>query len=223
PGLKFQPLDISDHRNDNLGLVHAHEYLSPRSPYCSLQITTDLFRDWCHSSHPPCGKLDLGILKAQTANSKGILLTKQGIPFRATADGKNIAFVSQWDNFPKQIDIPVDREASHAYLLMASVTNPMQTGVVNGRVVFNLADGEKEILELVGADNLSWCVDHYPGRYGPLYLIEPTVRLGQHVYATIYHVPFGRTQRIKSLSLEAVCNESVIGLMGLTLLRVGQK
>ena len=61
--LRFEPIDISSHFNDNLAHLHAHQYVSPRSPYCSLQIATDLFRDWCHATMPSCGELDLGILK----------------------------------------------------------------------------------------------------------------------------------------------------------------
>ena len=90
--------------------------------------------------------------------------------------------------------------------------------MVNGRVVFHLAGGEKETLELMNPRNLSWCIDHYPGRYGPLHLVEPAVRLGEHVYATVYSVPLSEGRKIESLALEAVCNEAVIGLMGLTLI-----
>jgi len=217
-GLRFEPVDISAHFNDNLALLHAHQYVSPRSPYCSLEIATDLFREWCSAGSKPCGELDLGILKEAVAKTGGLLVTAPGIPFRAAAEGKNTVFVSQWNNFPKQVSIPVGRPAGHAYLLMASVTNSMQSGLVNGRVVFHLAGGAKETLELVNPTNLSWCVTHYPNRYGPLYLVEPAVRLGEHVYGTVYSVPLDEGRRIESVALEAVCNESVIGLMGLTLL-----
>jgi hypothetical protein len=100
---------------------------------------------------------------------------------------------------------------------MASVTNPMQSGLVNGRVVFHLAEGRQATLELVNPSNLSWCVTHYPNRYGPLGLIQPAVRLGEHTYATLYSVPLPERATVESVSVEAVCNESVIGLMGLTL------
>jgi hypothetical protein len=216
-GLVFEPVDISPKFNDDLALVHTHEYLSPRSPYCSLQIAGDLFREWCCVGGKPCGELDLKILREAVAKNNGLLATEPGIPFRIAAEGKNIAFVSQWDNFPKRVEIPLKRPAGHAYLLMASVTNPMQSGVVNGRVVFHLAEGRQETLELVNPSNLSWCVTHYPNRYGPLGLIQPAVRLGEHTYATLYSVPLPERAMVESVSVEAVCNESVIGLMGLTL------
>ena len=110
------------------------------------------------------------------------------------------------------------RAADHAYLLMASATNPMQSGVVNGRVVFHLAGAAKETLELVNPQNLSWCMTQIPDLYGPLNLVQPTVRLGEHVHATLYSVPLPAGSRIESITLEAVCNESVIGLLGLTLI-----
>jgi len=215
--MRFEPIDISAHFNDDLALVHTHSYRTPRSPYCSLGISDDLFRDWCHASEPPCGKLDLGILKTAAAKNAGLFATELSVPFKTTSDGKNIIFVSQWNNYPKRVMIPVGRSASHAYLLMASVTNPMQSGVVNGRVVFHSADGVNETLELVNPTNLSWCVDHYPGRYAPLGLVQPTVRLGEHTHATVYSVPLDASRPIESITVESVCNESVIGLMGITL------
>lgn len=216
--LRFEPLDISQHLNDDLSLVHTHEYLSPRSPYCSLQPGIDLFREWCSCSAQPCGVLDLGILKEALAKNNGLLLTEPGIPFRSAAEGQNIVFVSQWDNFPKRVTIPVGRSARHVYLLMASVTNPMQSGVVNGRVVLSLGGGRTETLELINPGNLSWCVTSYPNRYGPLYLTQPAVQLGEHVYGTIYSLPLPASAQVEAVTVEAACIESVIGLMAVTLL-----
>ena len=211
----FVPFDIASHFNDNLALVHTHEYLSPRSPYCSLQIGADLYREWCSQYVKPCGELDLSLLKQ--ALRGGILHTVAGIPFRIPAEGRNIVFVSQWDNYPSRVTIPVGQTAGHVYLLMASVTNPMQSGVVNGRVVLDLEGGAREVLELINPGNLSWCVTHPPHLYGPPHVIQPAVPLGEHVVATLYSLPLRAPGRIESLVLEAVSNESVIGLMGVTL------
>jgi len=211
----FVPLDIASHFNDNLALVHTHEYLSPRSPYCSLQIGIDLYREWCSQYVKPCGELDLSLLKRELRG--GILHTAAGVPFRIPADGRNIVFVSQWDNHPSRVTIPVGQTAGHVYLLMASVTNPMQSGVVNGRVILHLDGGDREVLELINPGNLNWCVTHPPHLYGPPHIIQPAVPLGEHVVATLYSMPVRRPGRIESLVLEAVSNESVIGLMGVTL------
>ena len=213
----FEPVDISAQFNDNLALVHTHEYLAPRSPYCSLEVAVDLYREWCSQYVKTCGELNLDVFKAAVAKDDGVLRTEPGIPFRAAGDGKNIVFVSQWENFPKRVSIPVGRPASHVYLLMASVTNPMQSGVVNGRVVVKLGGEEQEVLELVNPQNLSWCITNYPHRYGPLNLVQPAVKLGENVFATLYSIPLRTPQRVESLELEAVSIESVIGLMGVTL------
>ncbi len=216
--LQFEPVDISPHFNEDLALVHTREFVSPRSPYCSLEPGIDLFREWCSAASKPCGPLDLGVLKAAVARGNGVLATEPGVPFRSSADGKNIVFVSQWDNYPRRVSIPVGRAARHVYLLMASVTNPMQSGVVNGRVVLALGGGRQQVLELVNPRNLSWFCTSYPNRYGPLFLVQPTVKLGESAYATIYSMPLAGTAEVTSLTVEAVCNESVIGLMGVTLL-----
>ena len=101
---------------------------------------------------------------------------------------------------------------------MASVTNPMQSGIVNGRVRLQLAGGQQATLDLVNPDNLSWCVTNYPNRYGPLGLVQPAVRLGEHAFATLYSIPLPEAPVVESLTLQAISNESVIGLMALTLL-----
>ena len=46
----------------------------------------------------------------------------------------------------------------------------------------------------------------------------PAVRLGEHSVATLYSIPLPGTPTIESLVLQAVSNESVIGLMACTLL-----
>jgi hypothetical protein len=218
--MKFETVDFARQFNDNLALVHTHKYLTPRSPYCSIAPGINLFREWCSAGDHPCGKLELGTFEA-AAHSGGMLATKPGVPFRAAAADKNIVFVSQWDNFPKKVSIPVGRPARHVYLLMASTTNPMQSGIVNGRVTFHLSGGKQKTLDLIGGKNLSWCIDHYPNRYGPLDLVEPFVQLGQHVFGTIYSVPLGDGERLESVGVEAVSIESVIGLMSLTIVPAG--
>ena len=49
-------------------------------------------------------------------------------------------------------------------------------------------------------------------------MTEPAVKFGEHVYGTIYSVPLSGNPRVESLGEEAVCNESVIGLMTVTIL-----
>ena len=81
--------------------------------------------------------------------------TNVQLDFRSPANGKNIAYASLWDNYPDSISIPLKGKASHAYLLMAGSTNPMQYAIENAVVKVEYADGTSDQLMLVPPVN--WC------------------------------------------------------------------
>ncbi len=93
--------------NDRVTEIFQHEYLSPRSPYCSLQIPLHGHGDWCY-----CGKsvpaIDDTALRA-AAGPTGRFVGQQGIPFATSGPGEqpNIVFTSRWDNFPAEIVVPL--------------------------------------------------------------------------------------------------------------------
>ena len=132
-----EPVNIDRYFNDSLSHIFENKYLSPRSPYTTLQIPTQGIGEWCHPKET--AEIDDSGIRRLSKN--GLIETKLGVSFRTPATGKNIAFTSQWDNFPKKLEMPLSGSASHAYLLMAGTTNQMQTHFVNGEVVVEYADG----------------------------------------------------------------------------------
>ena len=76
---------------------------------------------------------------------------------RATDPEKNVAFVSQWDNYPNNITVQL--LDSHVlsndvvWLLVSGSTNSMQTGLANAEIKFEYVDGSIETLELVPPHN----------------------------------------------------------------------
>jgi hypothetical protein len=93
--------------------------------------------------------------------SGGRIVLPQGIPFQTpgtTGDAKNIAFVSQWDNYPREIAVPLAGKAAHVYLLMAGSTHSMQSRFDNGEVIVTYADGSTERLALHNPTNW-WPID----------------------------------------------------------------
>ncbi len=226
------PLDA--YFNDSLNGIFAYgKYLSPRSPYTTLQLPTQGFGDWCGPNALPHID-DSGLRRA--AGHDNQIHSPQGIRFLTPSDKSlpNAVFVSQWDNYPTRTDIPLSGRASHAFLLMAGTTNHMQSHLTNGRVTVVYADGTCDSLELVNPD--SWVPieqDYYDDGMA-FRLSQPRpwrlhLKDGQFTRqasngkmidggaATLLDLPLDPSKELVRLQLEAVTIESVIGLLSLTL------
>ena len=145
-------------------------------------------------------------------------------------------------NYPDSIAVPLEGNASHAYLLLAGSTNHMQCRIANGTVRVRYADGTETCVTLTNPDN--WCPieqDFYvdglafdvPGpRPYRLHLKSGKVSrdLGKElgisgVYGreieggagVLLDIPLDKAKELESLTLETVANDVVIGLMGVTL------
>ena len=148
--------------NANVTDIFRNEYLSPRSPYTTLQIPKQGIGEWCHplktadiddSGLRAAVRGDSDASQGGRSGSRGLLQTKLGIPFRTPAEGWNIAFTSLWDNYPDSLRVPLKGKASRAYLLMAGSTNHMQCHIDNGIIRVYYKDGTSDTLPLVNPDN----------------------------------------------------------------------
>jgi len=226
--------------NDSVSRIFENKYLSPRSPYTTLQLPVQGIGEWCHPKET--AEIDDSGLRKMVQNN--IFQTETGVSFRTPAAGNNIAFTSLWDNFPKKVEIPLSGFASHAYLLMAGTTNQMQSRFVNGRISVEYTDGTRDTLELVNPDN--WCPieqDYYvagkafktnvPRPYRLHFKsglvsndLEKDLKISG-VYGRkidggagiLLDMPLNKGKQLRSLQLETVANDVIIGLMSLTLQR----
>ncbi len=100
-------VDLSRAFNDRVTEIFKHEYRSPRSPYCSLQIPLYGYGDWCYGGKS-LPTIDDARLRAE-AGPEGRFVSPPGIPFATPGPGQqpNIAFTSRWDNFPAEVEIPL--------------------------------------------------------------------------------------------------------------------
>ena len=136
--------------NSNVSDIFEYgKYVSPRSPYTTLCVPTQGMGDWC--STKKIAKIDDSKFRSLVKN--GVFTTL--VDFRSPAKGKNIAYTSLWDNYPDSITVPLKGKASHAYLLMAGSTNPMQYAIENAVVRVEYTDGTHDELMLVPPVN--WC------------------------------------------------------------------
>ncbi len=234
---KFKTINISKHFNSEVDDIYKNKYLSPRSPYTTLQIPVQGIGEWCH----PKLTAEINDSVFRTLIKDGVF-TVAGVPFRTPADGKNIVYTSLWDNYPTHVDIPVKGKAANAYLLMAGSTNHMQCRIDNGLVIATYTDGTTDTLRLRNPDN--WCPieqDFYVDGKA-FYTTNPRpyrVCLGNgmvsrnlgkelkitEVYgreipggaAQMLKMPLDKSKKLKSLTLRTLSNDVVIGLMGVTL------
>ena len=234
------PIDLSQVLNASVtDIFQPDKYLSPRSPYTTLQIPTQGIGEWCH----PLMTAVVDDSGLRAASHDGRLSTSLGIPFLSPEQGDNVAFTSLWDNYPDSLTVPLSGKASHAYLLMAGSTNHMQCHIANGEVQVHYRDGSQETLTLTNP--LNWAPieqvffedglafdRHAPSLYRLcLQTAEGSDRLAQSPAYTgvvrevkggaalILDLPLNPRKRLSHLTLRTLSNEVVIGLMGLTLQR----
>jgi hypothetical protein len=182
-------------------------------------------------------------LRAAARATGGKFLLPNGIPFATptAGDTPNILFTSQWTNYPTRATIPLTGKAKHAFLLMAGSTSHMQSRLDNGEVVVTYTDGSTSRIALHNPTTW-WPIeqDYYLDDFAfrRLEPIPPRVNLktgrvrlldvetfkgqGKEIpggTATGLELPLNPTKELKSLTLRALANEVVIGLMGVTLER----
>jgi hypothetical protein len=150
-------------------------------------------------------------------------------------------FTCQWDNYPREAIVPLAGKARRVHLLLAGSTNPMQSRLDNGEVVVTYTDGTTQRLALRNPETW-WPIDEdfftddYQFRIeGPLPtrvdLKTGAVRVldaesfkgrGGKVpggAATVLEIRLDPTKPLRSLTVRALANEVVIGLMAATLER----
>ncbi|WP_428232296.1 DUF4450 domain-containing protein [Flavobacterium sp.] len=240
---RAETISLSSFFNAKVVDIFHYEYLSPRPKVVTLQLPKQGIGNWCYPNISVAID-DKGLREKAKAN--GQIITPNGIPFQTPSDEnqKNIIFTSMWDNFPKSILIPLNGKASQAYFMLAGTTNPMQSRITNGEIKINYTDGTSDILLLKNPENW-WPIeqDYFtdglafttnapkPPRvyfksgeistdFAAFKTIKGFTNYGIDGGAgTILDLPLDKNKTLKSLSLRAVANDVVIGLMSVTLIR----
>lgn len=239
----YQKIDLSNYFNDKVTNIFKNQYLSPRPKTTTLELPTQGIGNWAYPLTTV--KIDDSGLRKR-AGSKNEIVVENKIPFATPSQtaAKNIVFTSQWDNYPKEISIPLEGKSSHAYFLVAGSTNPMQSRMTNGEIIVEYKDGTGDTLQLKNPQNW-WPIeqDYYVDGYAfttsapkPLRVYLKTGEESRTFNnfitikgfsnrgidggaATVLDMPLNSTKQLKSLRLKAIANDVVIGLMSLTLVR----
>jgi hypothetical protein len=228
---------IDSYFNSNVDDIFRNRYVSPRPQSTTLQIPIQGVGEWCHPQYTP--EINDSVFRTLIKKDR---FHVAGVPFRTPRTGHNIAYTSLWDNYPDAITIPLKGKAEVAYLLMAGSTNHMQSRIDNGLVIVAYQDGSQDTLRLTNPDN--WCPieqDYYvDGRAFHTLALRPyRVCLGtgavgrdlgqmldiKGVYgreikggaAQLLQMKLDRSKKLRSLTVQTLSNDVVIGLMAVTL------
>jgi hypothetical protein len=244
PGsIRCDTIDMAPYFNDRVtDIFRIGKYLTPRSPYVSLAIPSQGIGGWAGGVNAKAEIDDAG-LRAAAGRNGGRFVLPNGVPFATPGpgDAKNILFTSQWDNYPRETQIPLSGRGQHLFLLMAGSTNWMQSRIDNGEVMVTYQDGTTQRLALHNPVNW-WPIDQdyfiddfafsRPEPIPPrVDLMTGRVRIlnvnefkgkGRAVpggAATVLDLPLDPAKALKSLTVRTLANEVVVGLMAATLAR----
>lgn len=239
----FQPVALAPFFNDRVTeIFHPGKYRSPRSPFVSLALPSQGIGYWAGHVNATAEIDDSG-LRAAAAAHGGRLVLPNGVPFATPGpgDAKNILFTSQWDNYPHEATVPLAGKAKQLHLLMAGSTNAMQSRFDNGEVIVAYTDGTISRLALRNPETWwpieqDYFIDDYQFRIdGPLPTRVNLKTGAVHVLdaatfkgcgrevpggaATVLELDLDPTRELQSLTVRALANDVVIGLMAATLAR----
>ncbi len=234
--VQWMPISIADRFNADVRTIFKEEYLSPRPQTCSVRIGSDGYSPWTFyywGGKPP--ELTLGEVPSLLDGDR--LVTLQGVPFAWNSDEMNIAFTSQWDNWPNQITFPVNQSGRAVWFLVCGSTNPMQTRIANAELRMHYADGATEKLELIPPLNF-WTLSPLYARAASLQQTDLghdydyqrdafclpetpplTVQLGDNCRANLLGWRLREGVDLERVTLETLSQEVVIGLMGISIMR----
>ena len=230
----WMPLDISTALNGDLRTIFKQRYTSPRPDRVSMRVAYDGWGAWTFARFWGIATPEIGMEKvlgpeaAAGLIQDGQLVTPQHARFRAPDPNSNIAFTSLWDKWPKQVTVPVNHMGEAVWLLVSGSTTPMQGKIANAVVRLKYVDGQQESLDLVPPENFwSLCkfgnVDYNYERDGFSLPKEPPpmVQLGTNCRAMVYGWKLRPGVVLKEITLEALSQDVVIGLMAASVMNPG--
>ena len=161
---------------------------------------------------------------------KRLLLTGSKIPFRIGTSGiyQNIMLLANWEPymFPTGCELAVDAKIDHIYLLMMNYSYVTKSHLPNGELIIHYGDGKDELVQLIPPYNLDSYVQHFSLR-------NEKVRFGQlrddyvggetdwypKIHADVVDFPLDGGRITRSVELRSVCSESILGILGITLVK----
>jgi len=168
--------------------------------------------------------------------SDDVAWTTDGIPFKSSKTGDNIAVVTLAGGYPSKLEFPVGARGKKLYLMLTGTTFPAQSHVVNLRVVLKYSDSVQESLDLVSPFDIGDCWAIWCGRFhdtaangfenisgisgpaGSAHVEDMTqpINVGD-IEAHLVSFDLKPDVELRSVEVEAIANDVVFGVMGATI------
>jgi hypothetical protein len=240
---RWETVDLANAFNDQVTRIFQNKYLTPRAETATLELPTQGIGNWCYPL-TQANIDDAGLRRLAGANNEIKLPTGEPLRTPSAAGAKNILFVSQWDNYPHQATLPLRGRARRAVLLMAGSTSAMQSQFTNGEVTVIYTDNTTATLPLRNPSTWwpieqDYVEDGFAFQLGAPKPYRVHLKTGlitkdfdQYISikgfstkaidggaATVLELPLDPGKKLKSLTVRALANDVVIGLMSVTLAR----
>ncbi len=216
--LQPQPVDLDKWVNQRLVDLHSNRY-SPRIevfPWAKkdgLRTLQANGRVWWETHGRAGVTADMSLVTA----ANGRFVVENRIPFALATEGKDSVFTSLYEQFPARVEIPVNQRGRKVAVLAVASIPISQSRMDNGRIRVKLDDGTHRDVVLRDPETIDdWLGS---GQAKPYALGGHPVALGKNAHGHLYEIDLAGDKTIQSIELETSTNETMIGLMGITIMQ----
>lgn len=221
----FFCLNIESNYNEKVSNIYKQDYLSPRVDTVSCQIARDCFKYWTGvywGFKTP--EIDVSKIENYKKGNKFVAYDREFF----VNDFGLATFISQYDNFPTQQEVAVNKKAKAISILFVGATNQMQCFVPAFNVITKYTDGTESCFEVIPPYHFYNICDYLsesrnitydnPMHQFPLGEKKAkTLFIGNNCRANVIDVMVDKTKTIEKITFKSMANETVVGIMAVTL------
>ena len=203
-------IDLTGFCNASLTTIHEREFRSPRPAGYSIGARKNgrYAWEWNHFGHNALQVDDTRLRSAP------VFAAESGWRFMVTRRGDNALCVSQWENFPTRVEIPLSGRAAGLAVLFCGSTNAMQLYVPNACFTVRYADGTCDAVELLPPVN-------FDDFLHPVYqTANESCYIGEGTHALVQVIRLKPERELSAIVVEVIANETIVDILGITLDRV---
>ena len=206
----FETVDISAHFNCEMTEVHNQSYIRPRPEGYSM----GMYKNGRYSHNwNQMGRNVVMIDDSALRNAGGVVTTQSGIPFITPAEKENLACVSIFDRFPTAMNVELCGKGRELAVMFIASTCCLHAYVENARITVTYADGTTTTESLVYPLNIDdWLTSALTDKAEIVYFSD-------YNHATAVRVRLDPAKELKDVKIEAIANELVLGIAGISINR----
>ena len=146
-------------------------------------------------------------------NCGGTVYSPSGIPFVTPAENENLACISIYDRFPTALNVSLDGKGQELAVMFIASTCCLHTGVENVRITVTYTDGTTSEEKLVYPQSIDdWLTSALTTEAEIFYF-------SNYNHATVKRVRLDSDKELRSVKIEAIANELILGVAGISISR----